>query len=331
MKTYQAGIDVGSTTVKLVVLDENGQMIFGQYQRHLSHTQRALSDLLKQARAALGECALELRATGSGAINLAKALGIPFVQEVVAVAQALEADVSSALQNARKFEVLTRSDLPEAMKEADFGDSGNSAGGAVRNFKGADYILTVKINDFQDYVKTADFKLIGKSAQKRLLRMGAVANIIDARTGAIAESANISVSESEISERDAGVRESSKLDRRLLAERSKSLAAKIAARATEVAFPAKVVAKTGSLVTVNRGDGTDIAVGDVYEVYASSGDLIDPATGENLGTEDVPVGREEITAVRPKFSLSRAVKDNGIARGHVLRKVEAGGEARESE
>ena len=65
MKTYQAGIDVGSTTVKLVVLDENGQMIFGQYQRHLSHTQRALSDLLKQARAALGECALELRATGS--------------------------------------------------------------------------------------------------------------------------------------------------------------------------------------------------------------------------------------------------------------------------
>ena len=81
MKTYQAGIDVGSTTVKLVVLDENGQMIFGQYQRHLSHTQRALSDLLKQARAALGECALELRATGSGAINLAKALGIPFVQE----------------------------------------------------------------------------------------------------------------------------------------------------------------------------------------------------------------------------------------------------------
>ena len=55
MKTYQAGIDVGSTTVKLVVLDENGKMLFGQYQRHLSHTQRALSDLLRQAREALGE------------------------------------------------------------------------------------------------------------------------------------------------------------------------------------------------------------------------------------------------------------------------------------
>ena len=69
MKTYQAGIDVGSTTVKLVVLDENENMIFGQYQRHLSHTQRALSDLLKQAHKVLGECALSLRATGSGAIT----------------------------------------------------------------------------------------------------------------------------------------------------------------------------------------------------------------------------------------------------------------------
>ena len=90
MNTYQAGIDVGSTTVKLVVLDENGNMIFGQYLRHLSHTQRALSQLLCQARDALGDCALALRATGSGAISLARALGIPFVQEVVAVAQALE-------------------------------------------------------------------------------------------------------------------------------------------------------------------------------------------------------------------------------------------------
>ena len=71
MKTYQAGIDVGSPTVKLVVLDENGQMIFGQYQRHLSHTQRALSDLLQQAHKVLGECALSLRVFGSGAILLA--------------------------------------------------------------------------------------------------------------------------------------------------------------------------------------------------------------------------------------------------------------------
>ena len=90
MNTYRAGIDVGSTTVKLVVLDEEGRIIFGEYMRHLAHTQETLSELLKHALAQLGECLLNVRITGSGSINLGKALGIGFVQEVVAVAGALK-------------------------------------------------------------------------------------------------------------------------------------------------------------------------------------------------------------------------------------------------
>ena len=84
------------------------------------------------------------------------------------VSESLESNIVSALQNSRKFQILTRSDLPEAMKEADFANSGNSAGSKNFSFKGADYILTVKINDFQDYIKTANFALLGKSAQKRM-------------------------------------------------------------------------------------------------------------------------------------------------------------------
>ena len=89
-KTYRAGIDVGSTTVKLVILDENGEILFGEYRRHHAHTQQTLWSLLKQARIQLGPCMLLPRITGSGAINLGKALGIEFVQEVVAVATALK-------------------------------------------------------------------------------------------------------------------------------------------------------------------------------------------------------------------------------------------------
>ena len=90
MNTYRAGIDIGSTTVKLVLLDEEGKLLFGEYRRHCAHTQEALSALLREARERVGDCALRAKITGSGAINLAKALGTPFVQEVVAVAQALE-------------------------------------------------------------------------------------------------------------------------------------------------------------------------------------------------------------------------------------------------
>ena len=89
MNTYRAGIDIGSTTVKLVLLDEEGKLLFGEYRRHCAHTQEALSALLREAREQVGGCALRAKITGSGAINLAKALGIPFVQEVVAVADAL--------------------------------------------------------------------------------------------------------------------------------------------------------------------------------------------------------------------------------------------------
>ena len=90
MNTYRAGIDIGSTTVKLVVLDDGGQILYGEYRRHLAHTQETLAELLKEARDRLGDCRLALRITGSGSINLGKALDIPFVQEVVAVAKALQ-------------------------------------------------------------------------------------------------------------------------------------------------------------------------------------------------------------------------------------------------
>ena len=90
MKTYRAGIDVGSTTVKLVILDDSGNVIFGDYRRHHAHTQATLKSLLMTAKKEIGECLLRVKITGSGSINLGQALDIPFVQEVVAVATALK-------------------------------------------------------------------------------------------------------------------------------------------------------------------------------------------------------------------------------------------------
>ena len=90
MKIYKAGIDIGSTTVKLVLLDDQDNIIFGKYRRHHAQTQQTLAELLKEAREQFGECALRVKITGSGSINLGKAMNIGFVQEVVAVATALQ-------------------------------------------------------------------------------------------------------------------------------------------------------------------------------------------------------------------------------------------------
>ena len=90
MLRYRAGIDIGSTTVKLVILDENDGIVFSDYRRHRAHTQETLAELLRDARQITGNCELLCGITGSGSINLGKALDIQFVQEVVAVATALQ-------------------------------------------------------------------------------------------------------------------------------------------------------------------------------------------------------------------------------------------------
>ncbi|MBQ6625148.1 MAG: 2-hydroxyglutaryl-CoA dehydratase, partial [Clostridia bacterium] len=90
MMEYRAGIDVGSTTVKLAVIDENNNIVFGVYRRHMAQCREVLAELLKEAAEKTGIKKLKINITGSGSINLSKSLDIPFVQEVVAVATALK-------------------------------------------------------------------------------------------------------------------------------------------------------------------------------------------------------------------------------------------------
>ena len=56
MHTFRSGIDIGSTTVKLVVLDDQNNILFSSYRRHGAHTQETLCALLQEAETALGGC-----------------------------------------------------------------------------------------------------------------------------------------------------------------------------------------------------------------------------------------------------------------------------------
>ncbi len=86
------GIDIGSTTVKIAVLDGEHRLIFSDYQRHFANIQETLAALLQKAETQLGRLTVYPAVTGSGGLTLAQHLGFPFVQEVVAVATALEAE-----------------------------------------------------------------------------------------------------------------------------------------------------------------------------------------------------------------------------------------------
>ncbi len=84
------GIDVGSTTVKLVVMDKKNNVLYSDYRRHFSDTKKTIKDLFNEVFDRFKRRKFTVVMTGSGAIALAKFLGVNFVQEVIACKNAIK-------------------------------------------------------------------------------------------------------------------------------------------------------------------------------------------------------------------------------------------------
>ena len=89
-KLYKLGIDIGSTTVKIAILNKDNDILFSDYERHFANIQDTLASLLLKAKELLGDIKVNPVITGSGGLTLANHLNVPFNQEVVSVASALE-------------------------------------------------------------------------------------------------------------------------------------------------------------------------------------------------------------------------------------------------
>ncbi len=87
---YTLGIDIGSTTVKIALMDEEKNVLFSDYQRHFANIQDTLLKLLNEAENELGDLTVHPMITGSGGLTLANHLSVPFTQEVIAVSTALQ-------------------------------------------------------------------------------------------------------------------------------------------------------------------------------------------------------------------------------------------------
>lgn len=89
-KNYTLGIDIGSTTVKIVVMNKENEILFSDYERHFANIQETLADLMKKAMDKLGDITIQPVITGSGGLTISKHLDVPFVQEVISVATSLQ-------------------------------------------------------------------------------------------------------------------------------------------------------------------------------------------------------------------------------------------------
>lgn len=84
------GIDVGSTTVKLAVIDANNNLVYANYERHHTDIRATAKELFGRAKKVLGEASMRVSITGSGGMLLATWLDLEFVQEVIASKRAVE-------------------------------------------------------------------------------------------------------------------------------------------------------------------------------------------------------------------------------------------------
>lgn len=121
-KTYRFGIDAGSKTVKVVIVDEDGTVVNSIYRRHLSNIRETLVDILHNLVWRYGDLPGKATVTGSAGIALAEMLKLPFVQEVLATEHAvreLYPDADAVIElGGEDAKVMYLSDNPEQRMNA---------------------------------------------------------------------------------------------------------------------------------------------------------------------------------------------------------------------
>ena len=100
--TVWLGIDIGSTTAKMVALDPAGEVAFSAYRRHNTETLASLQALLDETLQALGDASVHLRLTGSAGLGLCEKFHLPFIQEVIASAEAVRGLNAQAVETGRR-------------------------------------------------------------------------------------------------------------------------------------------------------------------------------------------------------------------------------------
>lgn len=228
------------------------------------------------------------------------------------VLEALDAQVYDRVLNTKRFEILERSDADALAKES-------AAAGEAFAFNKADYILTIRVDSFNDRMEERRLASLGKTIRARTIELSAVAKITEVSSQRAVASTNFKVlkRDSENRSENTSVRVGEGSDD-LLIQVVADMAQKIAGRAADVISPARIIGKRDKTVTVNRNDQSGIKVGQIWEAFILGDEMVDPDTGDK-SFEEVLVGTVKVTRVTPQNSQAQIVEDTGIDRGAVLR------------
>jgi hypothetical protein len=240
------------------------------------------------------------------------------------VVEAMDGQLVASLSATRKFRIMAGSDLKEVIKGQELASSGNynlQDHNTAKQFQlaGIKWLLVTTLDDFEDQTERSTNSFARTVSTKRTVRLGTTCKTYDTTSGGLLEAVSHVINTETNVVRLVEVSSNAEATDELLRLVTSEMAQWVAVRVANVAFPAKVLAKTDKQVTINRGEGTGVALGQIWNANAPGKELKDPDTGEVLGREEVPVGKVKITEVQPKFSKGEVIEDLGVDVGAILR------------
>lgn len=231
----------------------------------------------------------------------------------------------TALVNTRKFDVVERQRVDDLIGEMQMAESGlMDAARAARagQMIGADYFLMGELSVFTINVTWRRIPNTTKFSRLITAQIIVDMRIVDTRTSRIVAADKGEARHELRSMHDAQVETVFPPD--LIDLLQRQLCDALTIKTIDGVYPIKIIGFSGGTISLNRGEGGGVEVGQVLEVFSLGEEMIDPDTGESLGSEEVKLGALRITEVLPRFS--KAVPMDGQAvfpNGAICRKVVA--------
>lgn len=245
-------------------------------------------------------------------------------QKKTVLTSSLIADIENAIRNGRKFELLTRraDALAEIRKEQAFAKSGLAAGDAAAEgqLSNAQSIVKVTVESFSfGRSATKIPNLEGKYKVQDSASIALNVQILDTTKGTVTGAFPVKASSASGTSIRNGVGGASKS---ILEQTMAKAAGNLANQLSDTIFPITVIQVKGKRVWVNRGNDSGMKMGERFIVFEPGEDLIDPQTGENLGSAEMEVGEAKVTRINPKVTVLEVTKGDPaqIAQGFLLRR-----------
>jgi len=245
-------------------------------------------------------------------------------QQQIVKNSSLIADIENAIRNGRKFELLTRraSHLQAIRNEQTFAKSELAAGDAAQEgeLSNAQTLVQVEVLDFNFNRNSSRVPNISnKYRVQDVARVELSVQILDTAKGSVKGSFPVKETSSGGSFIANGV---GSPNNDILDAVLKKAAGSIANQLSDTIFPITVIKVSGKKLFINRGNDSGLKNGEKFVIFENGEELIDPQTGESLGSAETEVGEGVVSRINPKFSVVDITKGDpaSMATGFILRR-----------